>query len=1185
MSHSLLEIHLLGPIEIKYEDEPLQIRRRIERTLLYILAVEHKPISRTTLIDMLWPEADQTDPRGALRTALSRLRNELPEPDLILTELDQVWLDINRTEIDLINFESYYQSLQRSLTPYQENRPLPAQLFNQIKEALALWHGSTLLEGDNLDIYSEVEHWRQMQNMKLTHQRKFLMGRLAKHYQAAGHLENALDLFFQLGQMDLLNVPIHLSIIKLLTNLGRHEEAVDYCDTLEKLYERNYNAPLPESILEYCHSLEAQITTDKKAPEKHWPIPLTMYLQLIGREAELNQLQDAFLRGGMAVIQGELGTGKTRLVQELFQTLDPQPTLLIAPSQEMENALPFSPIIHCMRRHVPNETWKEIDTVWANQLSLLFPELSEIRTDCNPSNRLNLSSGKQPIFDALHHILSLVARQSGRLLFFLDDAQWADKQTLEALSYLMAQDFFVKHGLLILAARPEEQNRYLEEMIGQFHRTQSLEIITLDGLSSKELRILAQQALDKTPSEFFINKLHRETNGNPFMAIEVIRTILDRQVDLENLTASSNLPLPASVHALIRRRLNRLGENERHILLCGAVLGNAFSLKTLLSVAHVSSDANLEILTPLIKSGFLHVTDETNPLLANLHFPHDKLQEVVLREATPVQLQILHRQAADHLVTREQASANAAVIANHYLAGGEIKEAFNWYLQAAAYDWSLGTREETLKAYRQAESLLENAPEHYFTIDDVLHLYQQWSEFAYQSNQIDMLEETGIKLQYHGGSENHPLLLGVSQLALANACLLRTKIPSGLNLIEKSIKYLQIANNQKVLTEAFLRQGILYYWNENYEGTLKSSENMMTICNTLPTEGSYQVSYEFGAKHMAAMAYYAQGNARKALNIANEIYANYYHRLDRFSRTRSLYVLAYANLISGKYQESEQFVREALKITRALDNSFMEEILLVILSKAEVIQGYLDSAYAHASRALKLGEINQNEFTTVAANSVMGDIYFALRNYAHAIQYYRMAQVREGMTSSSLHGMRNNVRLARTLVHINQTQEAKEIILATLDITERTGMWQLYTQALLVSGICCVNERNLPTAEHKFSKAGNLADEKGLPYEKVWSKIGWAQLAMAWHQWDHAEGIIKEVIGDSLNLNMTWHALDGIKLYAQLSKLDNQRTAFEEYLPTFNTLINHAEKHCQTEPLRQDFHNAKQYWQEKIQQS
>ncbi len=131
-----IEIHLLGPVEIIQGDKLISLNRRVERMILYILAVEQRPVSRTTLMDMLWPEADQTDPRGTFRTALSRLRRKLPDANLILTELDNVQLDLNRCKIDLITFQNSFQSIHGSTKHFPKSSAFTASNLESNSDSL-----------------------------------------------------------------------------------------------------------------------------------------------------------------------------------------------------------------------------------------------------------------------------------------------------------------------------------------------------------------------------------------------------------------------------------------------------------------------------------------------------------------------------------------------------------------------------------------------------------------------------------------------------------------------------------------------------------------------------------------------------------------------------------------------------------------------------------------------------------------------------------------------------------------------------------------------------------------------------------------------------------------------------------------------------------------------------------------
>ena len=122
------------------------------------------------------------------------------------------------------------------------------------------WQGDTFIEGDDLSIYPEFENWRQNRQWKLGYFRRFLLKRLADHYNLSGKLEESLDLYLQLASLDLLSTELHLTILDLLLRLGQHQDFVEYCDMLEAVYERS-SIPLCGS-----HSCKMQVFPDPGHP-------------------------------------------------------------------------------------------------------------------------------------------------------------------------------------------------------------------------------------------------------------------------------------------------------------------------------------------------------------------------------------------------------------------------------------------------------------------------------------------------------------------------------------------------------------------------------------------------------------------------------------------------------------------------------------------------------------------------------------------------------------------------------------------------------------------------------------------------------------------------------------------------------------------------------------------------------
>ena len=1179
---SILEINLLGPVEITANGRPLTITRKIERALLYILAGKHSAISRTAIIDMIWPDDDTLDTRAALRTALSRLRKALPDREFLITEMDQVSLDLDRSRVDHHAFSTYYQSLKNLLSIYQENRPLPSQICEQIKNAIDLWHGETFIMGDDLTNYPEVENWRKFTARLLVRQRQLLERRLAAHYYAAGQLDLALNLYVELSRAELADVSFHITVIDILTKLGRLQNAIDYCDGLEHRYEHTYNAPLPDALLKRCEYAKILFDTSQARSRQDWPVPFTMNLQFVGRQSELQMLRQMYFRGGLVEIKGLMGSGKTRLVQELYQTLKPTPKLMYAPSHERENTLPLAPIVHCLRRHIPDDFWPDLLPIWVNHLSILLPELSEISNNREPFISEKLPTGKQRLFDALLQTFTLVSKKYGRILFFLDDAQWADKQTLQVLDYFFNHEFFNQHGLLIIATRVEESNAALEDMVDNLHKIPTVESLTINGLSPTDLRDLAQQALNDSPPPSFIDQLFRETNGNPFIALEIIRSLLESDADLNQFSTQTNLPLPQNVQALIRRRLNRLDPKAQHHLQCAAVLGDDFSLELLQAIADLNDFSNADLFNPLIQSGFVQQTEDENPQILDFHFVHEKLREVVLKETPPPQLKILHRRAAKILEKGKQASTNAAIIAGHFMAGGDIINAFKWYLNAADHAYALGAQEDTLHAYQKAELLYQNAPLLLFENRDAVRLYQSWSRFAYETYQYSMAEETAIKLLNIGEKEGDPYLIGIAHIALAEACFLRFEFDTGLMLLEKAHENLKLVDDQNGMILVYDRKSKFFWWKMQFEACRQAAHQVLALVKASKEVTTELQRLSLSAEIAICLSYYAQGEAKKCLELATLIQQTYNDRLGPIEKIRILYTLGYAHLVSANYKQSIECFQKALEFSTSMNSVLIIEVCLYRLAKAELLLGKLDQAFEHASKALEYGEKYDHHHAIVSANMILGSIFSNLENNERALHYNRVAQIRESFSTTSFYGIENEIQLAISLIKTGKYAEAKELINSTKITTQKFGVGQHYIRSLLIDQQFDIMSKNFDAANLKISSAIHLAKEKGIPYHLLWGQLGQVDLLFTLGQHEFVSQIIKEIIQKSQSLNTPFLTLSVLCLSAKIQRVNPALVEGINIQGIFDDLMHHLEANAQSDPLKTEFQKAKALWRKKI---
>src|SRR5512146_2425305 len=126
---SELRILLLGTPAVYAGDQPLQIQRRLLRWMLFFLASQNEMVGRADLILMFWPDEAEEDTRRHLRETLSKLRAQLPDPNLILTEQDRVGLDFQRVYSDVQEFQTLSSQTARACAQTPVSTPLTQPVY------------------------------------------------------------------------------------------------------------------------------------------------------------------------------------------------------------------------------------------------------------------------------------------------------------------------------------------------------------------------------------------------------------------------------------------------------------------------------------------------------------------------------------------------------------------------------------------------------------------------------------------------------------------------------------------------------------------------------------------------------------------------------------------------------------------------------------------------------------------------------------------------------------------------------------------------------------------------------------------------------------------------------------------------------------------------------------------------
>jgi predicted ATPase len=240
---------------------------------------------------------------------------------------------------------------------------------------------------------------------------------------------------------------------------------------------------------------------------------------LIGREREQAELCAALEaaangRGGLLLVSGEAGVGKTRLVEETAATSG---LLTLAAAARQQARVPYGQVVEVLRsflRAVPSGLRNGGPA--SVHLALLLPELDR---DPRPVDRATL-------FEAIRCAFVALGRRAPTVVFF-DDLHWADDTTLELLPPLAAclDDEPV---VIVGAYRSDEipRGHPLRRMRTELRRAGRLRELSLDALDAAETARLVEVILGASPGRALATTIHLHTQGVPFFVEELTDALL-----------------------------------------------------------------------------------------------------------------------------------------------------------------------------------------------------------------------------------------------------------------------------------------------------------------------------------------------------------------------------------------------------------------------------------------------------------------------------------------------------------------------------------------------------------------------------------------------------------------------------------------------------------------------------------
>jgi DNA-binding SARP family transcriptional activator len=1035
---SLLRIHLFGGLALFWEDQPLPpIPSAAARSLLaYLVTYRDRPHTRDLIAGTFWPELPDAVARRRLSQALWQIRHALrqvypergrrvypersrraqddalsPHP-VLLTEGDAVQFNPDLPiELDVEQFTMHY-----------------AQCAESTPEALG--HCELCVKhyrGDFLAGY--YDDWALVERERLREVFLTVLERLVNGLKVRGAYEGALVYARRLAAEDPLREAAHREVMRLCHLLGRDNEALQQYQVCRRVLADELGV---EPSVE-TGALAAEIATRSGLPEPPWlpaaarraTAPLLERpdrLPLVGRQPELAELLhqvDAAAggNGGLTLIYGEAGVGKTRLLQEVARNAQWRGVQVVwGRCYELAAPPVYQPLIEALRAGLPALNESALEPVWRAELSRLLPELAtgeELPPSLQPEER------RRRLLEAITRAFLALADVAPHLVL-LEDGHWMDAASLEALRYLLPR-LAETLLLIVVTARIEELVGQPAAILAGLESTRLPCRLDLGRLNLAETEELVRRALDlEQPAPRFSARLYAETEGNPFFLIETLWALADEGLLYrdeagawstpwdESTEDYAELPLPVGVVQSIERRLDRLPAPLRELLNLAAVIGRG----VVFELWHQASDrAEEELLAAgdtLCARGLLLAADPDATAGADYLFTHDQIRRVTYDRLTAPRRRFYHRRVAEsltHLAPDEpeplayhwtQAGVWDKAVAYNRQAGGRARAVYAGAEALGYFDRALGAWERLrlpdeslgLSLYEQRGRICQETGRFDQAETDFQAAYRFAEQVGDQVGLARILNHLSY-LQFQRGDFSGAAEVAQQALDLATAAGLSSEIAAGLfnvanatrnlghyqtaiRFYKRAVAMYQELDDQVRLADSLNRMGYALLLAGAYARAHSVMERSLTIRRRLDD----RVGISYSLINLAAL-HYCQGQfartrkaAQEALEVANAIG-------DPYGEDIALHDLGLAALEQGSPTQAIPFFQRALRIAREIGDRALEPEALSELGRAYHHLGDLERAQETLEQSLSMIPISIVQSQVPAVHAYLTQVFLA----------------------------------------------------------------------------------------------------------------------------------------------------------------------------------------------------------------
>ncbi len=799
----------------------------------------------------------------------------------------------------------------------------------------------------------------------------------------------------------------------------------------------------------------------------------------VGRKAELKLLRQAFEASRsqqnlhFALISGERGVGKTRLLQEFSTQIQLDGGKIFFLNSADTKGVPYGLIVELIRQigvSTPSgiEFSEDEETIWRFILTHgKGREIPEIFKD------------KAQIFDVFVRLLEKFSKAIQRtqkddgtlpLLVILDDFQEASESIRQFMRYLIFNGVSIEMFLIGLVSG---DGLNLEEFYQSFQSEKTFQRLVLKSFNHADFQIFLEQKFTKVKNfDLFFNDLYEQTSGNPLFTEHLLQFLIDKDVLTREdgfwvwKGIEAGVGIPDAMSDLLKSRWEKLSPSAQSILQALALHGEAISFSLLQGFFKESADDFMEGMGSLLESGFVLREMVDGKILFRLSQQSwvDFLNEITI----PTKARLIHERWIAAIEEQGNGSSNewAVRLTHHALKSGNEEKARQYLPIAAEYARSMFDIPQAIHFYSEYLKLLsdkesetqENMLEKLATlyelggefekslqvIQDVLdqpdhfHLSKE-KLWDWKFRNVDILQKLGrvddvfqfLLDQQNAWDSLQPELSGRGYYELGWIYRLKGEFEKAHQQYGRALELFQQSNSEANLGFTYNRVGVTYL-----------IENKLDQAETAFLKGLEifdRMTHLRGLAHVhnnLGILYRRKGDLKQA--------KKHYQNCLKIRRTMKdvsylpqiLNNLANIQYDEGNWKEAYEAYKEVLRIAQGLG---LEETTADVLDNLAMLLfhfGKIDEALVYEKKSIQTDRRLGNVKNIAMAMERMGDLYDVKEDYHRSRAYY----------SRSLHALEKLkfeedtvevlMKLGAHYLKVNQKEKALDHLIQSEDLCQ-----------------------------------------------------------------------------------------------------------------------------------------------------